>query len=125
MPANLTPQYNEAEERFKKAKTAEEKLPILKEMLKLLPKHKGTEKIQADLKTRISEMKDEAEKEQTPYATRRAGTRAVSAKDLHQVLSPWQTKLFALRLQRSRHHEVSRDPQTVTSLVGAVARRDS
>lgn len=64
MPANLTPQYNEAEERFKKAKTAEEKLPILKEMLKLLPKHKGTEKIQADLKTRISEMKDEAEKEQ-------------------------------------------------------------
>ena len=69
MPANLTPQYNKAEEDFKKAKTADEKLACLKEMFKLLPKHKGTEKIQADLKTKISDMKDEAEKEKKKAAS--------------------------------------------------------
>lgn len=63
MPANLTPQYNEAEHAFKKATTAEEKLNCLKKMLQLLPKHKGTEKIQAELKSKISDMKEEVEKE--------------------------------------------------------------
>jgi hypothetical protein len=61
MPANLTPQYAEAEEEYKKAQTPEEKLACLKRMYSLLPKHKGTEKIQADLKTRMSDLKDEVE----------------------------------------------------------------
>jgi hypothetical protein len=61
MPANLTPQYAEAEEEYKRAKTPEEKLAALKRMYAMLPKHKGTEKLQADLKTKISEMKDEVE----------------------------------------------------------------
>jgi len=57
MPANLTPIYKEAEERYKEARTDEERLAGLVEMLSVLPKHKGTEKIQADLKTRISKLK--------------------------------------------------------------------
>lgn len=57
MPANLTPIYKEAEERFKRATSDEERLACLIEMLSVLPKHKGTEKIQADLKTRISKFK--------------------------------------------------------------------
>lgn len=61
MPANLTPQYSQAEEAYKKAKTAEEKLAALKSMLTLLPKHKGTEKIQAELKSKISAAKEAAE----------------------------------------------------------------
>lgn len=61
MPANLTPQYNEAEDEYKKAQTPEEKLACLKKMYTLLPKHKGTEKIQADLKTKMSNLKDEVE----------------------------------------------------------------
>jgi ribosome-interacting GTPase 1 len=60
MPANLTPIYKEAEERYKEAKTDEERLAGLVEMLSVLPKHKGTEKIQADLKTRISKLKHSA-----------------------------------------------------------------
>jgi len=60
MPANLTPIYKEAEERYKAAKTDEERLACLVEMLSVLPKHKGTEKIQADLKTRISKLKHQA-----------------------------------------------------------------
>lgn len=59
MPANLTPQYKEAEERFRTAATHDEKLEALREMLALLPKHKGTEKLYADLKKRLAKLEDE------------------------------------------------------------------
>lgn len=62
MPANLPPQYYEAEEVFRNAQTPEEKIAALKEMLAIMPKHKGTEKLQADLKKRISKLKEEKEK---------------------------------------------------------------
>lgn len=62
MPANLTPQYYEAEEAFKKAATVEEKIAALEEMLAVIPKHKGTEKIQADLKKRLSKLREEGQK---------------------------------------------------------------
>ena len=60
MPANLTPQYKEAEDRFRKAGTREEKIEALREMLAIIPKHKGTEKMQADLKRRLAKLEDEA-----------------------------------------------------------------
>lgn len=62
MPANLTPQYYDAEEAFKKAVTVEEKIAALEEMLAVIPKHKGTEKIQADLKKRLSKLREEGQK---------------------------------------------------------------
>lgn len=62
MPANLTPQYLEAERKFKQAKTTEEKLSALEEMLATIPKHKGTEKLQADIKKRISRLKTQDKK---------------------------------------------------------------
>jgi ribosome-interacting GTPase 1 len=63
MAANLTPQYLEAEAEYKKAQTAEERLACLKKMFSLLPKHKASEKLQAELKTKISETRDEVERE--------------------------------------------------------------
>lgn len=63
MAANLTPQYLEAESEYKQAKTAEERLAALKKMYTLVPKHKASEKLQADLKTKISAAKDEVEHE--------------------------------------------------------------
>ena len=60
MPANLTPQYKSAEERFRQATSREDKLAALREMMALLPKHKGTEKLQADLRHRIAKLEDEA-----------------------------------------------------------------
>src|SRR5437773_7250124 len=63
MAANLTPQYLEAEAEYKRAQTAEERLACLRKMYSLLPKHKASEKLQADLKTRISEAKKEADQE--------------------------------------------------------------
>jgi ribosome-interacting GTPase 1 len=62
MPANLSPQYFDAEKRLKAATTAEEKLSILEEMLSVIPKHKGTEKLQAQLKTKISKLRSSSQK---------------------------------------------------------------
>jgi len=61
MPANLPPQYLAAEHRYKEAKTPQEKIKALKEMWALLPKHKGTDKLQADLKRRLARHKEELE----------------------------------------------------------------
>ena len=61
MPANLPPQYGKAEDEFRKAATPDERLNKLREMFRLLPKHKGTEKLQSDLKQKISRAKDDVE----------------------------------------------------------------
>src|SRR5207253_7704308 len=61
MAANLTPQYLEAEADYKKAQTPEERLECLKKMFQLVPKHKASEKLQAELKTKISEAREEVE----------------------------------------------------------------
>ncbi|MBX3444091.1 MAG: TGS domain-containing protein [Planctomyces sp.] len=71
MPANLTPQYQKAEEEFRRAQSAQERVDSLELMLQLIPKHKGTEKLQADLKTRLKETREEAQAEKSaPKATR-------------------------------------------------------
>jgi ribosome-interacting GTPase 1 len=70
MPANLTPVYLQAEQRFKSAKTNEDKVEALEEMLATIPRHKGTEKMQADLKRRLSKLRTE----QARRPTSRAGT---------------------------------------------------
>jgi len=58
--ANLTPQYHDAEERFKQAIDHADKLAALREMIALLPKHKGTEKMLAHLRKQLSKLEDEA-----------------------------------------------------------------
>src|SRR5262249_18510134 len=63
MAVNLTPQYLEAEAEYKKAQTAEERLECLKKMWALVPKHKASEKLQAELKTKLSAAKEEVEHE--------------------------------------------------------------
>ena len=71
MPANLTPQYLEAEQRFRQARTPAEKIACLEDMLRLIPKHKGTEKMQADLRRRLSKLRHEQHK--SAAARRNAG----------------------------------------------------
>jgi len=60
MPANLTPAYYEAEDRFRKAATNEEKITALEEMLSVMPKHKGTDGLRADLRRKLSQLKEAA-----------------------------------------------------------------
>jgi len=59
MPANLPPQYHEAEKRYRAARTVPEKVAALQEMLALMPKHKGTDHLKADLRARIGKLIDE------------------------------------------------------------------
>jgi len=61
MPANLTPMYLKAEEAFRQAKTAAEKIAALEEMYATIPKHKGTEKMRAGIRRRLAKFRGEAE----------------------------------------------------------------
>jgi len=58
MPANLTPQYKKAEELFRQAKSTEDKISALELMLSAIPKHKGTEHLQADIKRRLAKLRE-------------------------------------------------------------------
>jgi len=57
MPANLPPPYLKADERYRAARTPEEKIAALEEMIRLIPKHKGTDRLQGDLKARLAKLK--------------------------------------------------------------------
>lgn len=63
MPANLTPQYQRLEEQYRRAQTVQERATLLDEMLSTIPKHKGTEKLQAELKSKLKESKAELQAE--------------------------------------------------------------
>ncbi len=86
MAVNLPPQYHDAEAKYKKARTAEEKLAALKEMWVILPKHKASEKVQADLKTRISELTDQIEQEKHAPKKAAHGTHKVPRQGAGQVV---------------------------------------
>lgn len=61
MPANLSPEYKAAEASFRKAHDPKERLDCLREMLRTIPKHKGTDHLQADIKHRIKALSEEFE----------------------------------------------------------------
>ncbi len=80
MPANLTPQYLEAEKRFKAGGTSLEKIAALQEMMAIIPKHKGTEKIRAELKRKLSALRKESTQKKStarkdPFHLEREGAR--------------------------------------------------
>lgn len=60
MPANLTPEYFKAEQWYRSATTNEEKTLALERMLAVMPKHKGTDHLKADLRRKLSKLKDAA-----------------------------------------------------------------
>lgn len=63
MATNLTPQYHKAEEEYRRAATTEDELKWLEVMLREMPKHKASEKLQSELKQKISKAKKELEAE--------------------------------------------------------------
>ncbi|MBP8980738.1 MAG: TGS domain-containing protein [Syntrophobacterales bacterium] len=79
MPANLPPDYFAAEERFRAARTPEDKIEALEEMLAVMPKHKGTDKLKAMLRERISKFRAQAQerkgtgKQKTAYSIEKEG----------------------------------------------------
>ena len=70
MPANLPPQYFEAEKSYRAAKTTAEKVAALEEMLAIMPKHKGTDHLRAELRARIAKL--------TQLAAKKSGAQRAS-----------------------------------------------
>ncbi len=66
MVANLPPQFYQKEAELKKARSIQEKITILEELLAIMPKHKSSEKLQAEIKTKISRYRKELEKTSPP-----------------------------------------------------------
>lgn len=75
MPANLTPQYHKAEQAFRQATSPDEELRCLELMLREIPKHKGTDKLQAELKHKISRAKEQVEQAKKAGGKKSAGIR--------------------------------------------------
>ncbi len=70
MPANLPPQYIALEEEYRAEKDPAIKLELLHRMLAEIPKHKGTDHLQAELKQKISKLK-KAQKQKKSGARRK------------------------------------------------------
>jgi ribosome-interacting GTPase 1 len=83
MPANLPPQYFEAEKRYRAAKEPDEKIAALEAMLAIMPRHKGTDKLHAELRRKIARFSQEAEKK---YATARRAGFYISREGAGQVM---------------------------------------
>jgi len=84
MPANLPPHYFEAEKRYREAKTGEAKIEALEEMLMIMPKHKGTDKLRADLRRRISKVKGQSQ--QKKGASRRESEYHIVKEGIAQIV---------------------------------------
>jgi len=74
MPANLPPEYFEIDKRYRSAKSPAEKLEALEELLAVIPKHKGTDKLRADFKRRLSKLKSQLQTKK-PVSRRDIGYR--------------------------------------------------
>jgi uncharacterized protein len=71
MPTNLPPEYYAVEERYKATQTPEEQVVLLEELISTIPKHKGTDHLRADLRRRLSKLKEHgAQQKKTGKAKR-------------------------------------------------------
>ena len=83
MPANLPPDYFAAEKRLRQAREPEEKIRIIEEMIGIMPKHKGTDHLKADLRAKIAKLQREGERKkqqsrrQNPYLIDKEGAAQV------------------------------------------------
>lgn len=85
MPANLTPDYKAAEKRFREAKTTEDKIAAIQEMMAVIPRHKGTDRIWADLRRRLAHLKEEQQQQQQKKG-RKSTSHYVPKEDVPQVV---------------------------------------
>jgi ribosome-interacting GTPase 1 len=113
MPANLPPHYYVIEREYREAKTPEEKLKHLEEMLTIMPKHKGTDKLRADLRKKISKLKSQSQRkkgtsrQETAYAIDKEGPAQVA------VIGPPNTgKSSLVRALTNADPEVADFPHT-------------
>ena len=69
MPANLPPEYLAAEHRFRQAKSPDERMAALQDMLSVIPKHKGTDKLRGQLRSKLSKLREESQRKKSTGRT--------------------------------------------------------
>lgn len=82
---NQSPFYQKAEAKFLSAQTDEDKLKFLEEMIRECPKHKSSEKMLANLKTRRIKLKQKIEKERKVKKSS-SGKGGIKKEDLQAVI---------------------------------------
>src|SRR6266403_4258290 len=112
MPANLTPQYMEAERRFKQANSVPDKIAALEEMMATIPRHKGTEKLQADLKKKMSVLRKESEQQKKGGPRQSFVVEREGARQLALVGAPNTGKSQLVRSLTHATPEVAEYPYT-------------
>jgi len=73
MPTNASPQFTKAQGKFLNAKNDEERLIFLDEMLREAPKHKSSENLLANLRTRRKRLETQIKKSKKAGKTSRVG----------------------------------------------------
>ncbi|NOZ81677.1 MAG: TGS domain-containing protein [Candidatus Micrarchaeota archaeon] len=116
MPINAPPEYYKAEEKYRAAKTREEKIAALEEMIRALPKHKGTENLLAQLKSRLAKLREQRPKKGRSRGIKKEGDVLVSI-----VGYPNSGKSRLLKRLTGADVEVSEVPYSTSEPVVGVA----
>jgi len=116
---NQSPFYHQAEARFLSAKTNEEKITALEEMIRECPKHKSSEKMLANLKTRYKKLLEQTEKSKKNKKSSKSG---IKKEDMQAIIigKTNSGKSSLLNLLTNASPEITEYPFTTKQPVVAI-----
>ena len=93
MPTNLTGEARKKWSEATRARNPKEKLKLLQEFHSLIPKHKGTDKLRAQIKTKMASLRRELEEEKRRKPGSRTSKFSVEKEGAAQTIILGQTKV--------------------------------